>query len=579
MRKLTPYLKDFKKEFILGPMFKLIEAIFELIIPLVMVKIIDVGVKNGDIAYVLKMGGVMLFLGLAGFAASLTCQRYAAIASQGFGTTMRNVVFKHINTFSHAEVDQFGTPTLITRITSDVNQLQLAVAMFIRLVVRAPFLVIGSVVMTMFIDLKLSVIFLIATPVIFIILYLVMSRSIPYFRLIQKKLDRISLITRENLSGTRVIRAFSKQAVDMNRFQQASEDHTSTSIKVGKISALLNPLTQLTINMAIVAIIWFGGIRVDVGAMTQGQVIAYVNYMAQIILALVIVANLVVLFTRASASAGRINEVLDVQSTIQDSQLGEQVVADQSAPKVEFKNVFFSYEKAAQHAIKEVNAKIHAGETIGIIGATGSGKSTVVNLIPRLYDASKGDVLIDGKNVKDYPLKQLRQKVGMVPQRAILFKGTINDNIRWGNEEASDAEIRTALEIAQAWEFVDGLRRKGESMVSQGGKNLSGGQRQRLTIARALVSNPDILILDDSASALDYKTDAALRKAIKERTQESTVIIVSQRVSTVMGADKIIVLDNGYVAGIGTHKQLQEESDVYREICSSQLSEEEVATS
>ncbi|NLI89278.1 MAG: ABC transporter ATP-binding protein [Epulopiscium sp.] len=577
MRKLMHYLEDFKKEFILGPFFKFVEAVFELIVPLVMVRIIDVGVKNSDVSYVLKMGGLMIALGFAGFAASLICQRYAAIASQGFGTKMRNILFEHINTFSHAEIDRFGTPTLITRITNDVNQLQLAVAMFIRLVVRSPFLVIGSIIMTMYIDFKLSIIFLIATPIIFTILYLVMNKSIPYFRLIQKKLDKISLITRENLSGTRVIRAFSKQEADMERFHEITEDHTATSIEVGKISALLNPLTQLTINLAIVAIVWFGGGRVDSGAMTQGQVIAFVNYMAQIILAMVLVANLVVIFTRAVASADRINEVLDVKTNIIDGNMNAEQASTES--KIEFKDVFFAYENASQHAIKDVNIKIKQGETIGVIGATGSGKSTFINLIPRLYDASKGDVLIDGINVKDYNVKELRQKIGVVPQRAALFKGTINENIRWGNEEASEEEISKALDIAQATEFVNGLSQKGESMVSQGATNLSGGQKQRLTIARALVGQPEILILDDSASALDFATDAALRKAIKEQTKGSTVVIVSQRVSTVMGADRILVLDNGRAAGIGTHDQLKEENEVYKEICLSQLSEEEVATS
>ena len=577
MNKVIGYLKDFKKEVILGPMFKLIEAVFELAIPLVMIKIIDVGVGNGDMAYVLKMGGVMLGLGLAGFAASLTCQRYAAIASQGYGTTLRNALFEHINTFSHAEVDGFGTPTLITRMTSDVNQLQLAVAMFIRLVVRAPFLIVGSIVMAMVIDLKLSLIFLVVTPLIFIILYLVMSRSIPYFRLIQKKLDKISLITRENLSGTRVIRAFSKQEMEMDRFYEASDDHTRTSIKVAKISALLNPLTQLAINMAIVGIIWYGGIRVDLGAMTQGQVIAYVSYMTQIILALVIVANLVVIFTRAAASGGRISEVLEVTSTIKNHTMDlKEDPANPLLPEIDFKDVFFKYEKASEYATAHINFQIHKGETVGIIGATGSGKSTIINLIPRLYDVSCGEVRIAGINVRDYSLAALRQKIGVVPQRAVLFKGTINENIRWGSESATKADIKKALEIAQAKEFVAGLPDKGETMISQGGQNLSGGQRQRLTIARALVGNPDILILDDSASALDFATDAALRQAIKEQTDGRTVLIISQRVSTIMNADKIIVLDQGQVAGIGTHEALEKENDVYREICASQLSKEEM---
>ena len=577
MFRLIRFLKDFKKEIILGPLFKLAEAVLELIVPLIMIKIIDIGVKNSDPSYVLKMGGVMLLLGAIGFACSITCQRYAAIASQGTGTTIRNAVFEHINTFSHAEVDKFGTPTLITRITNDVNQLQFAVAMFIRLVVRAPFLVIGSVVMAMILDLKLSIIFIVATPIILLILYVIMSKSVPYFRVIQKKIDKISLITRENLGGTRVIRAFSKQKTEQQRFYEASSDYTNMAIRVGKISALLNPLTYVTINLSIVAIIWFGGIRVDTGAMTQGQVIAYVNYMSQILLALVIVANLVVIFNKAGASAARINEVLDVKSTIVGSdKISQPIPVKTRVPKVEFKNVSFSYGDSPKYAVSDINIKIQKGETLGIIGATGSGKSTIINLIPRLYDTSKGDVLVDGKNVKDYSLNDLRHKIGVVPQRAVLFSGTVNENIRWGAENALDQDIEDALYIAQASDFVEGLPQKGDTMITQGGKNLSGGQKQRLTIARALIGKPEVLILDDSASALDFATDAALRKAIKEQTEESTVIIVSQRVSTIMGADKIIVLDNGIIKGIGTHQELNASSDVYREICLSQLSEEEV---
>ncbi len=575
MFKLIDYLKDFKKEVILGPLFKLAEAVLELIVPLVMMKIIDIGVKNGDLSYVLKMGGVMLLLGVVGFACSLTCQRYAAIASQGGGTTLRNAMFKHINTFSHSEVDRFGTPSLITRITNDVNQLQLAVAMFIRLVVRAPFLVIGSVVMAMVLDLKLSIIFIITTPLILFILYFIMSRSVPFFHTIQKKLDKISLITRENLSGTRVIRAFSKQEMNKERFYEATRGHTDMAIRVGKISAFLNPLTYVTINVAIVAIIWYGGMRVDVGGMTQGEVIAYVNYMSQILLALVIIANLVVIFTKAAASAARVNEILDVESTIIGGNKND-TDKDIKAPKIEFKGVSFSYAGSSKYAVQDINIKIEKGETVGIIGATGSGKSTIINLIPRLYDVSKGEVFVDGKNVKDYTLNNLRKKVGVVPQQAVLFSGTIDENIRWGAQDASHDDIQRALDIAQASEFVSGLTQKGDTNITQGGKNLSGGQKQRLTIARALVGKPDILILDDSASALDFATDAALRRAIREQTKDNTVIIVSQRVSTIRDADKIIVLDGGIIKGIGTHTQLNETSDVYREICLSQLSKDEV---
>lgn len=576
MLKLIPFLKDYKKQVILGPVFKLIEAIFELIVPLVMAKIIDVGVKNGDIFYVFKMGGILVFLGIVGYASSLTCQRYAAIASQGFGTTVRNKLFYHINTLSHSEIDKIGTPSLITRIINDVNQLQFAVAMLIRLVVRAPFLAIGATIMAMLIDFKLSTILLVTTLIIIGILYLVMSKSIPYYHALQKKLDKISLITRENLGGARVIRSFSKQDAEQNRFYEASNELSNTSIAVGKISALLNPMTYIAVNLAIVGIIWFGGIRVEVGHMTQGQVIAYVNYMTQILLALIVVANLVVVFTKASASATRVNEVLGTKSSIVEYKSSNKDKLEiQSVAKIEFKNVWFSYDASDKYVIKNANIKMYKNETIGIIGGTGSGKSTLINLIPRFYDVTKGEILVDGTNIKDYPIKALRKKIGVVPQRAVLFAGTIKENIRWGLENATEEDINKALSTAQAIEFVNQLPNRLDTMIEQGGKNLSGGQKQRLTIARAIVANPDILILDDSSSALDFATDAALRQAIKKETQDNTVIIVSQRISTIKNADKIIVLDNGDVVGIGTHKQLTETCSVYKEICLSQLSKKE----
>ncbi|MGI5905495.1 MAG: ABC transporter ATP-binding protein [Candidatus Pararuminococcus gallinarum] len=576
MKKLARYLRHFKKEVILGPFFKLLEAIFELIVPLVMAKIIDVGVKNGDTQYVLIMGGVMVVLGIAGLGFALICQYFAARASQGVGTLLRNDLFAHILSLSHGEVDRFGTHSLITRITNDVNQIQLAVAMLIRLVVRAPFLVIGAAVMAMMLDLQLSLVFLAAAPLVALALYFVMSRSIPFYRVIQKKLDRISLITRENLEGARVIRAFSKQEAEQKRFEQATEDAMDSSVRVGKIAALLNPLTFAIMNVAIVAIIWFGGLRVNAGSLSQGQIIAFVNYMTQILLALVVVANLVVIFTKASASAARINEVLETQPAIAD-RAQDRMPAPYHGPKIQFQDVSFSYPDAEEASLSHISAEMLPGQTIGIIGGTGSGKSTLVSLIPRFYDVTQGAVLVDGVDVRDYPLERLRQQIGVVPQQAVLFSGTLEENMRWGNENATQEQIAKALRVAQAEEFVSKLPDGWQTKIAQGGKNLSGGQRQRLTIARALVREPEILILDDSASALDFATDAALRKSLQEETQGMTVIMVSQRAHTIRQADQIIVLDDGEVAGVGTHDELFQGCEAYREIVLSQQKEKEVS--
>lgn len=576
MFKLTRFLKAYKKQVILGPIFKLTEAIFELIVPLVMASIIDVGIKNNDIGYVLKMGGLMILLGAVGLGCALTCQYFASIASQGFGTAVRNALFRQMNRFSHAEIDRFGTPSLITRLTNDVNQLQYAVAMLIRLVVRAPFLAVGAMIMALSLDFKLSIVLLIAMPLIVLVLYLVMTRSIPFYRVIQKKLDRISLITRENLSGTRVIRAFSKQKQEKERFAAATEDLARTSIRVGRISALLNPITYVIMNLGIAAIIWFGGYRVEEGALTQGEIIAFVNYMTQILLALLVVANLVVTFTKAAASAGRVNEVFETEPSVQDTAQNE-AQAVPGAPKITFRNVTFRYQSAEEAELMDLSFTVETGQTVGIIGGTGAGKSTLVNLIPRFYDVNQGQVLIDGVDVREYPLRQLRKKIGMVPQRAVLFSGTIEKNMRWAKRDASEEEIRRALSIAQAAEFVDKLPDGLQTRVDQEGKNFSGGQRQRLTIARALVGNPEILILDDSASALDFATDAALRRAIQKETKGMTVLIVSQRASTIRHADQILVLDDGRAAGIGKHEELMENCEVYREICLSQLSAEEAS--
>lgn len=578
MLKFARFLKQFKKEVLIGPVFKLTEAVFELIVPLVMAQIIDVGIANGDRGYVLRMGGVMVLLGLVGLGCALICQYCAARASQGFGTVLRSEMFRHINTLSHGEIDQIGTPSLITRITNDVNQLQLAVAMLIRLVVRAPFLVIGATVMALLLDWKLACIFFVAAPLMALVLYLVMSRSIPFYRIIQKKLDRISLITRENLSGVRVIRAFSRQEKEKERFAQASEDQMSTSIAVGRISALLNPLTSAIINLAIAAVIWFGGFRVDAGGMTQGEVIAFVNYLNQILLAMIVVANLVVIFTKAAASATRVDEVLELHPSIVDrvSRPAQEV---EGSPEIAFDAVSFAYPDAGAYSLSDISFTVARGQTLGIIGGTGCGKSTLVNLIPRFYEVSQGSIKVDGVDVRDYPMEQLRGKVGIVPQRAVLFSGTLRQNMQWRKQDATDEEIWQALETAQAASFVrkmpDGL----DSVILQGGKNLSGGQKQRLTIARALVGEPEILILDDSASALDFATDAALRQAIAkfsaERGNRMTTIIVSQRANTVRYADQIVVLDDGKAAGIGTHEQLLESCQIYREIYWSQNERQE----
>lgn len=577
MFKLARFLKPYKKQVIIGPIFKLIEAIFELIVPLVMAKIIDIGVKNNDGAYIWKMGGVLLLLGVVGLCSALVCQYLASIASQGFGTELRNRLFHHINAFSYAEVDKFGTPSLITRLTNDVNQMQQAVAMLIRLVIRAPFLVIGAIAMAMILDLKMSLIFLIAAPFLAGVIFLVMNRSIPFYRGIQKKLDKISLISRENLSGARVIRAFSKQQSEKERFQEASDDLAKTSVNVGKISALLNPATAVILNIAIIGIVWYGGQRVQIGDLSQGEIIAFVNYINQILLAMIVIANLVVLFTKASASAARINEVLETMPSIEETAKEPVAVSPrEGTPKVEFQNVSFAYAGSDEYSLEDIRLQIRPGETLGVIGGTGSGKSTLVNLIPRFYEATKGAVLVDGVNVKEYPFQQLRTRIGLVPQKATLFSGTVRENMRWRKEDATDEEIARALSIAQAAEFVDALPEKYDSIIDQGGKNLSGGQKQRLTIARALVGEPELLILDDSASALDFATDAALRQAIRRETKNMTVIIVSQRASTIRNADQIAVLDDGRIAGVGTHEELIKTCDTYREICLSQLSGEEV---
>ncbi len=575
MFRLARYLKGYIKESIIGPLFKLTEAIFELIVPLVMASIIDTGIKNGDNAHIYKMGGVLILLGFTGLVCSLTAQYFAAKASMGFGTQLRNALYKHINSLSHAQIDKIGTPSLITRMTNDINQTQTGVNLILRLFLRSPFIVLGALIMAFTINVKLALIFLIATPVIAVVIYTIMAFSIPLYKKIQKTLDRISLITRENLVGVRVIRAFSRQDREIERFSQACDDLQDTSVKAGRISALLNPLTYVIVNLAIIVIIKNGGNAVYNGVITQGEVIALVNYMTQILLALMALSILITNVTKATASAARINDTFDIKPTITDE--GNEILElkpSADTPKVSFRNVYMTYE-SDEYSLENISFDAMAGQTIGIIGGTGSGKSSIINLIPRFYDANRGEVLVDGVDVKKYKLSQLRSKIGIVPQSAVLFSGTIRDNIRWGKKDATDEEIWEALEISMSADFVrekpDGL----DTMILQGGKNLSGGQRQRLTIARALVSKPEILILDDSSSALDYATDAALRKNLREKTDNMTVFIVSQRCMSIKSADKIVVLDDGIVVGIGTHDELFAGCEVYNEICLSQVSSDE----
>ncbi|MGN9171060.1 ABC transporter ATP-binding protein [Paenibacillus polymyxa] len=581
MLKFAVFLKPYKKETILGPLFKLIEAILELLLPTMVALMINHGVGKGDTHYVWQMGLLMLLMTILGFGSSLVCQFYAARASQGFGTTLRNTMFKHISSFSYADLDKFGTSSLINRITNDVNQLQTAVAMLIRLVIRAPFICIGAIIMSMILDFRLALVLLAATPVLALILYVVITKASPLYQLYQKKLDKIALVLSENLTGVRVIRAFAKRGAERVKFNTASDDLTQTAIRVGRISALLSPATLLVVNGAIIAILWIGGIHIQYGSLTQGEIIAFINYITQILLALIVVTNLIILFTKAATSAARIQEVLDTEASISDT--ANSASFDQGrtgkispVPAISFDHVSFGYNKTGQLALSDVVVDIYPGETVGIIGGTGSGKSTFVNLIPRFYDAVEGCVRVDGIDVRHYKLEQLRQKIGIVPQKALLFTGSIADNIRWGHEHATNEEVARAVAIAQADEFISNLPEKFDAPITRGGLNLSGGQKQRLTIARAIVGNPEILILDDSSSALDFATDAALRKSLRENSTRMTVLLVSQRVSSVQHADKIIVFDEGRIVGIGTHDQLMSSSEVYQEINRSQLSTQEV---
>ncbi len=569
LRKILIYLKDYKIESVLAPLFKMLEALFELFVPIVMARVIDVGIPLGDRNYVIRMCLIMILLGLIGLICSITAQYFSAKAACGFAAKLRHSLFEHIQTLSFTEMDTIGTSTLITRMTSDINQVQNGVNMFLRLFMRSPFIVVGAMVAAFIIDVRSAIIFAVAIPLLAVIVFIIMYVSIPLYKKVQSRLDTVLGITRENLTGVRVIRAFHKEEGEIERFEEANESLSSLQIFVGKISALMNPATYAVVNLSIVAIIWVGGIRVNTGAISQGEVVALINYMSQILVELIKLANLIVLINKTIACGNRVQSVFEISSSMVESpsQSGD-TYTDMS---VEFKDVSLRYGSSETDSLSEITFSAKKGETIGIIGGTGSGKSSIVNMIPRFYDAFSGEVLVDGKNVKDYSIKALRGKIGVVPQKAVLFNGTIRENLLWGNENASDEDIYEALKISQATDVVEGRRKGLDSEVAQGGKNFSGGQRQRLTIARALVRKPEILILDDSASALDFATDAALRKAIREMENSPTVFIVSQRASSIQYADKIIVLDDGRIAGIGSHDSLLESCGVYQEIYYSQF--------
>ena len=571
----------------LGPLFKLAEAVLELYLPIVMAQVIDRGVVTGDTAYVYRMGGVMLGIVIVGLACALVCQYVASVASQGFGTELRNAVFSRVNELSHAQIDRFGVSSLINRVTGDVTQLQTAVAMLIRLVVRAPFLCIGGMVMAVAIDWRLSLVILVAIPLFVVIITLVMKITVRLHRVVQQRLDSLGRVLRENLSGVRVIRAFARTEREQRRFADAADSHADAAIRVGRLSACLNPLTQLIMNLAILAIVWFGNIRVQAGRLTTGEIIAFINYINMILHSLIVVANLVILFTKAYASAGRVAEVLETDPAIPPASSAPSMKWDVAAPAVEFDHVSFAYadteptdssDEEHEDDLIDINVSIPQGAMVGIIGGTGSGKSTLMHLLLRFYDVRQGAVCVGGVDVREIPLPQLRAMMGVVPQYAELFTGTVVDNIRWGNPDATDGEIRRAAAMAQAAEFIERLPAGYDSPVERGGANFSGGQKQRLTIARALVRRPRILILDDASSALDYATDAALRKAIDTELRAGdslTVFVVSQRVSTVRRCGLILVMDDGRLAGAGSHEELLASCPVYREICDSQQTDEE----
>ena len=577
MKKVLTYLTNYKKECVFAPLFKMLEASFELLVPLVMASVIDIGIANGDKQYVIQRCIVLIFLGIIGLTCSITAQYFAAKAAVGFATGLRHALFSHIQSLSFTEMDTIGTSTLITRMTSDINQAQNGVNMFLRLFLRSPFIVLGAMVMAFTIDVKAALVFVITIPLLSLVVFGIMKTSMPLYKKVQQKLDSILRITRENLTGARVIRAFNKEEAEIENFRTHNEALTDEQLFVGKISALMNPLTYIIINIATVVLIYVGAIRVNTGHISQGEVVALVNYMSQILVELIKLANLIVTLTKATACINRIADVLTVSSSMEfvEAKETEQKKKGETEVAVEFKEVGLTYEGAAAEALSDISFAVKKGQTIGIIGGTGSGKSSLVNLIPRFYDATRGIVKINGKNVKEYTKKEIRNKVGMVLQKAVLFQGTIRENLEWGKEDATEEEMWEALTISQSKEFVEKKEGQLDAFVEQGGKNLSGGQRQRLTIARALMKKPEILILDDSASALDFATDAALRKAIRGMKEKPTLFIVTQRASSILYADQIIVLEDGEMVGIGTHQDLLRNCKTYQEIYYSQYEEEE----
>ncbi len=568
MRKLLRFLKDYKKESILSPLFKLLEASFELLVPLVMAAIIDTGIGNKDGGFILKMCGILILLALVGLTCSIIAQYFAAKAAVGFATKVRHALFDHIQKLSYTEMDTAGTDTMITRMTSDINQAQSGVNMVLRLFLRSPFIVFGAMIMAFTIDVKAALIFVVTIPVLSVVVFGIMIITIPLFRRVQASLDKVLGVTRENLTGSRVIRAFNKEQEEIADFDESNEKLTDVQLFVGKISALMNPLTYIIINVALVILIWTGAIQVNIGKISQGEVVALVNYMSQILVELVKLANLIITVTKAIACGNRVQSIFEMETSMVD---GNGSKKEDTGYTVEFRNVSMRYKGAGADTLTGIDFKAKPGDTIGIIGGTGSGKSSVVNLIPRFYDVTEGQVMVDGMDVRDYKITDLRDKIGIVPQKAVLFAGTVRSNLAWGKEDATEEEMQQALSVAQAAEVVDKKDGKLDAEVEQGGKNFSGGQKQRLTIARALVKQPEILIMDDSSSALDYATDAKLRQAIHNMPNRPTVFIVSQRAASIMYADKIIVLDDGTVAGAGTHEELLKDCSVYQEIYYSQF--------
>lgn len=568
MRKLLRFLKDYKKESILSPLFKLLEASFELLVPLVMAAIIDAGIGNKDGGFILKMCGILILLALVGLTCSITAQYFAAKAAVGFATKVRHALFDHIQKLSYTEMDTAGTDTMITRMTSDINQAQSGVNMVLRLFLRSPFIVFGAMIMAFTIDVKAALIFVVTIPVLSVVVFGIMIITIPLFRRVQASLDKVLGVTRENLTGSRVIRAFNKEQEEIADFDESNERLTDVQLFVGKISALMNPLTYIIINVALVILIWTGAIQVNIGKISQGEVVALVNYMSQILVELVKLANLIITVTKAIACGNRVQSIFEMETSMVD---GNGSKKEDTGYTVEFRNVSMRYKGAGADTLTGIDFKAKPGDTIGIIGGTGSGKSSVVNLIPRFYDVTEGQVMVDGMDVREYKITDLRDKIGIVPQKAVLFAGTVRSNLAWGKEDATEEEMQQALSVAQAAEVVDKKDGKLDAEVEQGGKNFSGGQKQRLTIARALVKQPEILIMDDSSSALDYATDAKLRQAIHNMPNRPTVFIVSQRAASIMYADKIIVLDDGTVAGTGTHEELLKDCSVYQEIYYSQF--------